>query len=103
VLLIYRLLDIVDARKSALVIAPTSSGKTFVSFYIMKLVLEERSSLGLKEMAQFRAENPGREFPAHQYPGVVLYVGPNKYLVRQVWDWWLLCAVYRLVWLCCVV
>ena len=38
-----RLLDLVDKKQSALVIAPTSSGKTFISYYIMKLVLEELS------------------------------------------------------------
>jgi hypothetical protein len=32
------LLDIVDAKESCLVVAPTSSGKTFISYYAMKQV-----------------------------------------------------------------
>lgn len=27
---------------------------------------------------------PGEKFPAHMYPGLVLYIGPNRFLVRQV-------------------
>lgn len=34
------LLDCVDDGKSALVCAPTSSGKTFIAYYAMKKVLE---------------------------------------------------------------
>ncbi len=70
-LLVCRLLDLVDCKRSALVIAPTSSGKTFISYYIMKLVLEERSTTKVRELA-------------HHYPGVVLYVCPTKQLVNQV-------------------
>jgi hypothetical protein len=33
------LLDIVDAKESCLVVAPTSSGKTFISYYAMKQVI----------------------------------------------------------------
>eukprot|EP00041_Stephanoeca_diplocostata_P039464 m.1630693 g.1630693 ORF g.1630693 m.1630693 type:complete len:2102 (-) comp25399_c0_seq4:3442-9747(-) len=47
---------------SVLVSAPTSSGKTFISFYVMEQVLRE-ASLG---------------------EGVVVYVAPNKALVHQV-------------------
>jgi hypothetical protein len=66
-----RLLDLVDQKRSALVIAPTSSGKTFISYYIMKLVLEERST-------------PTEPEPGYRYPGVVLYVCPTKQLANQV-------------------
>ena len=79
-----RLLDIVDSRRSALVIAPTSSGKTFVSFYIMKLVLREQSTMSMKQLQVWNEKNAPLKFPSHLYPGVVLYIGPNKSLVRQV-------------------
>jgi replicative superfamily II helicase len=71
VCLSYSLLDLVDDRKSALVIAPTSSGKTFISYYIFKVVLEEKSTDRPLEVQ-------------HEYPGLVLYVCPSKQLVNQV-------------------
>jgi superfamily II RNA helicase len=55
-----KVLDSIDANNSLLVIAPTSAGKTFISFYAMKKVLEESDS------------------------GVLVYVAPTKALVNQI-------------------
>ncbi|KAK8089884.1 hypothetical protein PG997_004845 [Apiospora hydei] len=53
-------LDAIDAEKSLLVIAPTSAGKTFISFYAMKKVLQVDDD------------------------GVIVYVAPTKALVNQI-------------------
>jgi hypothetical protein len=55
-----RVLDEIDARRSLLVIAPTSAGKTFISFYAMKQVLEANND------------------------EVLVYVAPTKALVNQI-------------------
>lgn len=53
-------LDTIDQRESLVVVAPTSAGKTFISFYAMKQVLKESDD------------------------GVLIYVAPTKALCNQV-------------------
>ena len=62
-----QLLDIVDNKQSALVVAPTSSGKTFISYYCMKQVI-------LKNKVTKKSTEKG----------YVIYVLPTKALVNQI-------------------
>ncbi|KAF2742177.1 P-loop containing nucleoside triphosphate hydrolase protein [Sporormia fimetaria CBS 119925] len=55
-----KVLDEIDAKRSLLVVAPTSAGKTFISFYAMKQVLEANND------------------------DILVYVAPTKALVNQI-------------------
>ncbi|KAF2467823.1 DEAD/DEAH box helicase [Lindgomyces ingoldianus] len=55
-----KVLDEIDAKRSLLVIAPTSAGKTFISFYAMKQVLKSNDD------------------------DILVYVAPTKALVNQI-------------------
>ncbi|KAK6079013.1 DEAD/DEAH box helicase [Seiridium cupressi] len=55
-----KVLDGIDANQSVFVVAPTSAGKTFISFYAMRKVLEADDE------------------------GVLVYVAPTKALVNQI-------------------
>ncbi|KAF2734355.1 P-loop containing nucleoside triphosphate hydrolase protein [Polyplosphaeria fusca] len=55
-----KVLDRIDAKRSLLVVAPTSAGKTFISFYAMKQVLESGND------------------------DILVYVAPTKALVNQI-------------------
>ncbi|KAF2646563.1 DEAD/DEAH box helicase-like protein [Massarina eburnea CBS 473.64] len=55
-----KVLDEIDAKRSLLVVAPTSAGKTFISFYAMKQVLESQDD------------------------DILVYVAPTKALVNQI-------------------
>ncbi|KKK19142.1 hypothetical protein ARAM_001410 [Aspergillus rambellii] len=54
------ILDQIDSRRSLFVVAPTSAGKTFISFYAIKQILEDDNE------------------------GVLVYVAPTKALVNQI-------------------
>ncbi|PFH31606.1 DEAD/DEAH box helicase domain-containing protein [Besnoitia besnoiti] len=64
-----RLLDLIDRRESVFVTAPTSSGKTFICFYAMELVLR----------------CPIRGEKAIDNDAVIVYVSPSKALADQVY------------------
>lgn len=61
-----KMLDAVDSHQSLLVSAPTSSGKTFVSYYCMEKILKENSS----------SKNSSKK-------GRIVFVVPTKALVNQ--------------------
>ena len=61
------LMDVVDARGSVIVSAPTSSGKTFISYYCMEQVFSQTIS----------SETPTSDI------GVVVYVAPTRALINQ--------------------
>ncbi len=55
-----RVLDLIDEGKSIFVVAPTSAGKTFISFYAMKKILQANDD------------------------DVLIYIAPTKALVNQI-------------------
>lgn len=55
-----KVLDAIDKNKSLFVVAPTSAGKTFISFYAMKKVLQANDE------------------------DVIVYIAPTKALVNQI-------------------
>lgn len=54
------LLDVVDNNESAVIVAPTSSGKTYASHYCLERVLKESDQ------------------------GVVVYVAPTKVALKRM-------------------
>jgi superfamily II RNA helicase len=66
------LLDIVDANESALVVAPTSAGKTLVSFYTVEHVLRQNK------------EESEKKNLSNDKKGVVVFVAPTFPLARQM-------------------
>jgi ATP-dependent RNA helicase DDX60 len=59
-----KLIDAIDANKSCVVVAPTSSGKTFASFYAFEKILKNKADTSSS--------------------GVVVYVAPAKSLINQM-------------------
>jgi len=74
-------LDKIDADESMLIVAPTSSGKTFISFAAMERVLRE-SDEGVGESVQFFVTVCAKLKSVLLCP--VVYVAPSKALVNQV-------------------
>lgn len=70
-----RVLDELDAQKSVFVVAPTSAGKTFISFYAMEKILRGSDDNVL---------GASKKSPLKILADSLVYVAPTKALVNQI-------------------